>query len=214
MNSPEELAARQQLKDVRERRKLYLSEYEAVMALMRDTGDSIWVINGAYLVAVSVLISAVAAGLGREDALSLLGSIGGLVICFLWFRSFKHNYRYYVLRIDYGRWLERQLGFLVLRMGALMGSDQPGAPPPQDANPFEYFNDRDTIKDAATKIEATRFKNSATTSIQRLTSWLIGVLATFFVVLATLAVMHMGAHHHRHHSCSRRPDYVLVEFNG
>lgn len=186
----------------RHKRDHLLEEYKAVMALMRDTGESIWVINGAYLLAATVLLSAVAGGaLEQHDGGLLLGGAGaGWLICILWFLSFQRTYAYYVLRIDYAKQLEKELGFWILRMGAVIGDDADTNGLTLDGT--DSFQQRIRRFEDAKRQEGKAARHyplgldtiSPTQSIQGLTSILILMFWLIFTALVFREALILGGH--------------------
>lgn len=108
----------------RERRDQRTKEYESVVALMQDTGQAVWVINGTYVIALTFLIGGLASLVSQPNAtplqlwIAVLGALLSLVVAYLWLASFERNYTFYNLRIHIARTLERQVGFSLLTKGA------------------------------------------------------------------------------------------------
>ena len=100
-----------------------LKELEVTTSLMQDTGEAIWLINAAYLVALTVLLTLLVGGAFPPEAtqLELWGSFsGGLLgcgLCWFWAASFERNYGFYILRINISRILEEELFFKTLTLG-------------------------------------------------------------------------------------------------
>jgi hypothetical protein len=139
--SPEEAQERDRKVEAEEKDRK-IKEYESVIGLMRDTGESIWVINGAYLVALTILVGGFASVLLDKDTnylrlvSALLGLSGALYVAFLWWASFKRNYAFYVLRIQHARTLERTIGFSLLRLGEQLSDPNCGTVQVGDNKPI------------------------------------------------------------------------------
>ncbi len=102
-------------------RPTLFDEYQVVVQLIQDTGQTVWLINGAYLLAATVLLGALGSILADAQSGSLIvvrwGAVAGLLACLLWWGSFERAYGFYNLRIHYARRLERLLGFPIHELG-------------------------------------------------------------------------------------------------
>lgn len=98
-----------------------LSEYGIVVQLIQDTGQTVWTINGAYLLAATVLIGVLGSLLADPTPGGLpvirWGALVGFLICVLWWAAFERAYGFYNLRIHWARRLERMLGFQIHEFG-------------------------------------------------------------------------------------------------
>jgi hypothetical protein len=102
-------------------------EYEAAVSMLQDTGQTVWVINGSYLLAETVMLGLLAQGLVSTHDLSGLLAIGamlGLAISIFWWASFERAYGFYNLRINAARELEATLGYHVLSKGKDLSDGQ------------------------------------------------------------------------------------------
>jgi hypothetical protein len=97
-------------------------EYRAVVQLMGDTGRDIWVINGAYLLVLGVLLNSVLTFEPRAALPMIIRAFAGLFLATLWWASFKRNYSYYTYRIRLGCSLEERL----FQLGPLRGGNELG----------------------------------------------------------------------------------------
>ncbi len=98
-------------------------EYDAAVTMLQDTGQTVWLLNGAYLLAATVLLGALASLLAQTDTprwLFKAGGVVGVVLCLLWWGSFEHAYSFYNFRMDFARSLEAQLGYRVLTEGKVL----------------------------------------------------------------------------------------------
>ena len=97
------------------------SEYEAAINMLQDTGQTVWLVNGAYLLATTVLLGALLSLLGQDPSpprwVFVAGGVVCFVICLLWWGSFERAYAFYNFRIDFARSLETDLGYSVLTQG-------------------------------------------------------------------------------------------------
>ncbi len=102
-------------------------EYETAVTMLQDTGQTVWLLNGAYLLAMTVLLGAVASLLGQTDVprwVFKAGGVVGVLLCLLWWGSFERAYSFYNYRMDFARSLERQIGYRVLTEGKALSDGQ------------------------------------------------------------------------------------------
>lgn len=98
-------------------------QYEAIIGMIQDTGTLIWTINGAYLVAVTLVATPLLQSLEAPHKLQFLITGGlGVALCLLWFGSFERNYAFYSLRINHAKSLETGLGFSLFKNGHALGN--------------------------------------------------------------------------------------------
>jgi len=89
-------------------------EYDAAVSMMRDTGETVWLINGGYLLAVTVLVGAILSLVAQNVTARwpfVAAGVAGLLLCLLWWSSFQRVYAFYNLRIEYAKSLEKGLGY-------------------------------------------------------------------------------------------------------
>lgn len=107
--------------------KEILDEYKSAITLLDHQANLMWQENGAFLIAVTVLIGFIGTGLTNHNAamdrqkyILIVGSVLGLILSFLWYVTFHHNYPYHLLRIYQARDLEKDLDFSLFRDGNLI----------------------------------------------------------------------------------------------
>ncbi len=146
-------------------------EYDAAVSMMRDTGETVWLINGGYLLAVTVLVGAVLALVPQEVAARwpfVAAGAAGLVLCFLWWSSFERVYAFYNLRIEYAKSLEKALGYGLLTKGHELGQTR-----------------RVWVGDREMKLHPP----GAWLSMQAWSRWLIGVFAVLFMTMMAVPLV-------------------------
>ena len=105
-------------------------EYDRAISLMQYQTELLWEEFGAFLLAETVLIGFLGAALAQGDADKLLGknwlvfmgAVLGLLLCFPWWSTFWHNYKYYQLRIEQAKRHELILGITLLTEGEILSS--------------------------------------------------------------------------------------------
>lgn len=98
-------------------------EYDRAISLMQYQTELLWTEFGAFLLAETVLIGFLGTALAQEgpniggNVLIFGGAILGLILCIPWWSTFRHNYEYYVLRIEQAKRHEAALGITLLTEG-------------------------------------------------------------------------------------------------
>jgi len=156
-----------------------LAEYEIVAQLIQDTGQTVWTINGAYLLAATVLLSVLGSLLAdpAPGGLSVIrwGALLGLLICVLWWAAFERAYGFYNLRIHYARRLERMLGFQIHELGRKLDKDKIDIDIPASGAL------------AAESYPVSMLWIGRLHSSQAWTRWLMGLFAGVFILLHVLS---------------------------
>jgi hypothetical protein len=107
-------------KDVKE-------EYDIALSLMQYHIQLLWQQFGTFLLAETVLIGLLGTALAQEntrhiqDMIVIGGAIFGVLLCFPWWSTYWHNYKYYELRIAQARRHETKLGISLLTEGRELG---------------------------------------------------------------------------------------------
>jgi hypothetical protein len=86
-------------------------QYDRAITLIQYYVQLFWLIFGAFLLAETVLISAIAAiAKDGPDAFVFGGSILGLLLVIPWWATYRYNHALYALRIHEARSLEPAVG--------------------------------------------------------------------------------------------------------
>jgi hypothetical protein len=92
--------------------------YKYAVDLIKYHIQLLWQQFGTYFLAETVIVGFLGNVLKDEKyLLILIGASLGLIICFPWWSTHSHNYRYYILRMAQARQYEKILGLNLLEQG-------------------------------------------------------------------------------------------------
>lgn len=100
------------------------ARYDEALEMVRYEGRNIWTILGSFLLAETVLLSVLGAGLVRSstlvqgDWILFVGSLFGLLLCVPWWSAVTRNSAYYHFRIHQAKRVEKELSAKLLVEGA------------------------------------------------------------------------------------------------
>jgi hypothetical protein len=103
-------------------------EYDRALSLMQYHIGLLWEEFGAFLLTETVLIGFLGTALAQKEPMIgknwvvFGGAILGLILCFPWWSTHWHNYRYYQLRIEQAKRHEAKLGISLLTEGEKLSS--------------------------------------------------------------------------------------------
>jgi hypothetical protein len=158
-------------------------KYQAAVDLMNATGESVWLINGAYLLAETGLIGFLANSLlDRSDGgfLVVIGALLGMIVLILWWASFERSYGFYNFRIHYVRSLESTGGFNALTEGEKLAK----------GDEVKVINEKPFGTSLRIRLPG-RFRNWG---IETWTRYLILLFGLVFVGLLAAGAFRMGTH--------------------
>ncbi len=100
-------------------------EYQFAISLMQYATSLLWQQFGVFMLVETIIIGYLGNALIDENnqlvlgknPLVFIGSILGLFICILWYFTFEHNYRSYLLRMKQSKRHEKLLGFSLFTEG-------------------------------------------------------------------------------------------------
>jgi hypothetical protein len=108
--------------------KVAQEEYDRALALMQYHIQLLWQQFGVFLLAETVLLGFLGTAIiqlssaSDGDWLIFGGAVFGLLLCFPWWSTYWHNYKYYELRIAQARRHEKALGISLLTEGKNLSS--------------------------------------------------------------------------------------------
>lgn len=96
-------------------------QYDRAIALIQYYVQLTWLVFGAFLLAETVLLTAIGSLLGSGDhALAFAGALFGLLLVLPWWASFKYNHSLYKLRVYEARALETVVAEFFTRGNTLL----------------------------------------------------------------------------------------------
>jgi hypothetical protein len=104
--------------DERERKD---KQYDRAISLIQYYVQLTWLVYGAFLLAETVLLGAVAQIAKDQHELAIGGSILGLFLAIPWWASFKYNHSLYLLRMSEARACEPDTGTFFTSGGDIIG---------------------------------------------------------------------------------------------
>jgi|SRR5712664_1888634 len=101
-------------------------QYNAAIGLMQDTGQTVWLINSAYLIVETAILGAVGSLLlGEHWGLLIVTALFGFLLFVFWLASFQRSYGFYNFRVHYVRSLEADGPFSLLTEGIPFSEGDP-----------------------------------------------------------------------------------------